>query len=117
MRLLPISDKGVTLPEIILVMIIFGIMATIAVPKFLSLKEHTERGRCAANRAAINSALVSTYGVLNSRDPQQYRNWLNTITFDAVDDSMFNSGHIPLCPGGGAYTIQNGEVNCSIHGK
>lgn len=97
-------------------MLILGIIIAVAVPKFIALNNETAQARCAAERSAINSALIITYNTLNLRDPAN-ANWLLLVHYEDLADTMFTGRRIPTCPDGGIYTIVNGEVECSIHGK
>ena len=108
-------DQGFTLVELIMVIVVIGILASIAVPKFLNLSDSAERSECQANRAAISSAVAMRYVELFTLDPSQV-DWLENATMVDVDASMFATGGIPSCPTGGDYTLDHGNITCSEHG-
>ena len=99
-----ISDEaGFTLVEAILVIIILGILLSVAVPKFINLMDQTvDSNRCASSRGAINSALAVTYSSILISDPTQ-ADWLDNATISVLDDSMFASGRVPTCPRHGTF--------------
>lgn len=109
------NDKGFTLVELIMVIVIIGILAAVAVPKFVNLTGAANDAKCAANRGAINSAVAMTYAAMVASDPTQ-ADWLSTAAIGDVDDSMFATGSVPTCPLTGTYSLSSGQVDCSVHG-
>ena len=109
------NDKGFTLVELIMVIVIIGILAAVAVPKFVNLTGSANSAKCAANRGAINSSVAMTYSAMVAANPAN-AGWVGTATMANVVDSMFATGSIPTCPNTGTYTLTNGQVSCSIHG-
>jgi len=108
------SDQGFTVVEIILAIVIIGIIAVLAVPKYVDIGETAREKQCAANRASVASAMSMTYAAVLSNDPSQ-DDWLENAAMADVSDSMFVSGEIPTCPSEGVYTLTNGVVTCSVH--
>ena len=49
--------KGFTLVELVVVIIVLGILAVVAAPKFLSLDEDAKKARMESNAAAVKSAI------------------------------------------------------------
>ncbi len=109
------SEKGFTLVELIMVIVIVGILSAVAVPKFINLTGAAQDAKCAANRGAINSAVAMTYAAIVVEDPSQ-ADWLETAVYGDLDDSMFATGSVPVCPLTGTYTLTSGQITCSIHG-
>jgi len=109
------NDKGFTLVELIMVIVIIGILASVAVPKFVNLSGAANGAKCAANRGAINSAVAMTYAAIVANDPTQ-AGWLGTATLASLSDTMFATGSIPTCSTTGTYTLANGQITCSVHG-
>ncbi|MFA6383949.1 MAG: prepilin-type N-terminal cleavage/methylation domain-containing protein [Candidatus Omnitrophota bacterium] len=65
------SRKGFTLIELVMVIVIIGILAAVAIPKFVSLQTEAKRAVCQSNVGAIRTALSNFYAKCNinvSRD-------------------------------------------------
>ena len=108
------SEKGFTLIELIMVIVIIGILASIAVPKFVNLQDSANTATCKANLGAINSACAMQYAAVLVADPTQ-GDWLENLTFAGVNASWFATGAIPTCPTTGTYSLVNGIAYCDVH--
>ena len=109
-------DAGFTLVELMVVVLIIGILVTVAVPIFDEAKSNSQQKTCYANMRTVSGA---------------YQTWLadqtGTITY-ATDWTTLNADLVPhyvketpTCPSSGAYTatfsgIPAGEllVSCSF---
>jgi len=60
-----LGQKGFTLIELIITIVIIGVLAAVAIPKFLSLSSDAEKGVAAGVGAAIASATSVNYGKRN----------------------------------------------------
>jgi len=113
------NQKGFTLIELLVVVVVLGILAAIALPRFLSAKEHTELRTCQTNMTAINSALEEYCLKNNMVADDIVENDLNVVmgTTD-IGITYFPDG-TPKCPGGGAYSLDNTSkrVRCDKHGS
>lgn len=99
------NRKGYTLVEIMIVVIIIGILAAIAVPNFLNTRATVQEEACKANLRQLESA-IKMYHIDNGSWP---------ASLNALTDYM---GEVPTaCPGDGGnytYTPGTGAITCSI---
>lgn len=55
------NRKGFTLIELVMVIVIIGILAAIAIPRFMDLRKEARQASCMATGGAIRGALSSFY--------------------------------------------------------
>ena len=100
---------GFTLVEIMIVVAIIGLLASIAIPSFVRARLQAQRTGCISNLRAIDGAKEG-WGLDNQKSPGS-----------AVDEAAVNSyikNGTPNCPGGGTYTYGNldAKPTCSVAG-
>lgn len=100
------NEKGFTLVEALIVVVIIGIIAAVAIPKYLDVKEESETKTCQGNLSIIQSG-IEAYRARHGLAPDNIN--------DLVDDGILTVA--PVCPSGGIYSIDgSGLVDCDVDG-
>ncbi len=99
-------EEGFAIIEVLAVAIILGILTSIALPRFLSVKDDAEDSVCECNLATIDAQLERHY-----RENGSFPASLAALTGDS---NYFPDG-MPKCPEGGTYEIQSGRSTCTIY--
>lgn len=104
------NRKGLTLIELLIVVLILGALAAIAIPRMSANSATAQTNTCKTNIGTMN-AQIELYNANTGAYPVSFA----ALTGDA---NYFPSG-APVCPSTppGTYTLlPNNRVHCSIHG-
>jgi type II secretion system protein G len=96
--------KGFSLVELLIVVLILGALAAIAIPRISQSADTAKQNACDTNVDIINS-MIEMYKL----DTSDYPATLDLV----VDDTTYFPDGAPVCPLGGTYTMGvNKRVTC-----
>lgn len=115
------SESGFTLIELVIVIVILGILAAVAIPKYEDMREQARVATIKGQLGSMRSAVAIQYA----------RNALNgSATFPTLDGTIFADGRVPKEPinnsnavkttagvdgtGGWQYTAATGIVKVNV---
>lgn len=98
------NQKGFTLIELMVVILIIGILVAIAVPLYTKSQARAQESACKANLRTLMGS-IAQYAAENGKNPD---------SLDQLVPDYLKS--LPRCPAGGNYTYDKtkGTVTCSI---
>jgi prepilin-type N-terminal cleavage/methylation domain-containing protein len=105
-------DDGFSLVEMMTVVLILGMLVSVAVASYLITTDRTYRIACLSNQNAIRHGIIQ-YEASNGARPEQ----LQDLVTDGFIKDPDDFGHCPADPEGTAYVYDpaSGDVSCPRH--
>lgn len=102
------NQKGFTLIEIMIVVLIIGILLAIAIPNFMKARETSRTKACVSNLKQIDSAKQQWAMEKKASDGDACTDG------DIIGDGLYIK-NAPVCPSGGDYTVNDigADPTCS----
>lgn len=103
-------EAGLTLVEVIVVLVIVAILASAALSRFIDLSKAADAAACRTNQLSLQTAqtIKNTESVITTGQPG-YAGELDQLA------PYLKNNILPLCPSGGQYIITDPpRVECSL---
>lgn len=106
------SDKGFTLVELMVVVLIIGILVAVAIPVFNSASDSARRRACSANLRTLDGA-VQQWVASNEGNLATSLDAIGTAQ-TAIGTYVKDWSGSTTCPSTGTITVTDGNFTCSI---
>ena len=106
------KHDGFTFVELIVVIVIIGILASVAVPKFIDLTDQAKAAKCLANQVVLENAALMAYAQNALNGAPAYPENIGELA------PYFTSGYTTTCSDGTTpyvYNSSSGSVRCPNH--
>ncbi len=106
------KEKGFTMIELVMVIVIIGILAAIAIPRFMDLRNSARQAACRQSGGALRAAISNYYASNMINSPSNPTKWPTACT-SAVLGSYVQSWPAAPVSGtwDGAYTPATGVLD------
>ncbi|MBN1126133.1 MAG: prepilin-type N-terminal cleavage/methylation domain-containing protein [Sedimentisphaerales bacterium] len=94
-------NKGVTLTELLIVIVLLAVLGMIAVPRISRSAQNARQNTCDTNVSVVNAA-VEMYA---REHDGQYPADTNDLTRKVLNNSEYFPEGVPTCPLGGTYLM------------
>jgi prepilin-type N-terminal cleavage/methylation domain-containing protein len=114
MKLSKTGKAGFTLVEIMIVVALIGLLASIAVPNYVKARDNSQQSACVNNLRQIDGA-AQTWALETKQGPNATYILADLMPYIKLD----SQGKIPGCPANGVYTpgaTVASTPTCSIPG-
>lgn len=98
------NQKGFTIMELMIVIVIIGILIAIAVPAYRNFTSRAQQAACESNQRTIESAAGLYFAEEGA----------HTADIDDLAPYLDNLDAL-VCPTTGTYSLANGVVTCTVH--
>ena len=98
------SEEGFTLIELVVVIVILGIIASIAVPKYIDLTSEANQSADTVNEKSVEAAVLLYFAQQVAADPS-YTLTAAANAYNAAPNNFYINSQPPTPSGGGSYHV------------